>query len=474
MSRPAGNLLASLFLALAVMLPATASLAAPQIVAPGGAPMQLAVGKARLIHLDGPASAIFVADPEIADVQLKSPTLVYVFGKSGGETTLFAVGERDDVLLNIAVRVSYDVARIEQAIHEIAPRSAVTVSAVDDSVVLDGTVYSAAEGDDIRRIAARFLPDPKQLVNRMKVDAPNQVNLRVRVAEMSRDTIKQFGLNWDTIFGQGKFAFGVATGRQVLDTSGKVILRGTSANGQDTLDNIFGSFVSGRADLNVLIDALDKQGIVTVLAEPNLSAVSGESASFLAGGEFPIPVPQTLGTTTVDFKKFGVSLNFVATISANNRISLRVQPEVSELSTAGAVTINGIQVPALTTRRAETTVELASGQSFAIAGLLQNNVNQNITKFPWLGDIPVLGALFRSENFQRSESELVIIVTPYVVRPVATANRLATPVEGFTASSDSDLLLKGTAYKAQVLKRGTAPVTRGATGLVGPVGFELE
>ena len=177
---------------------------------------------------------------------------------------------------------------------------------------------------------------------------------------------------------------------------------------------------------------------------------------------------------TVEYKKYGVSLNFVATLLAGNRISLRVMPEVSELSNAGAVTMNGITIPALTTRRADTTVELASGQSFAIAGLIENNITQNLQKFPWLGDVPVLGQLFRSDQFQRNETELVVIVTPYVVRPVATANRLMSPTDGFVPSSDRNLVLYGDEYKPQVLKSGAAPISPTGTGLIGPAGFDLQ
>lgn len=444
--------------------------AASKVTAASGTPLVVAVGKGQLVHLDHPAASVFIADPDIADVQVKSPSLVYVFGKSGGETSLFAVSENDQVLANITIRVQYDVARVQQAIHQLVPRSAISVNSVDDSLVLEGTVYSAAEGDDIRRVAARFLSDPKQLVNNMKLEAPNQINLRVRVAEVSRNVVKELGFNWDNLFRAGNFAFGLATGHAT--TIARSIVPGSPT--LDTANNLSGGFVAGHQDVNALIDALDKNGLITVLAEPNLTAVSGEPASFLAGGEFPIPVPQGLNQITIDWKKFGVSLNFVATIGANNRINMHVQPEVSQLSNQGAVVIDSIQVPALTVRRAETTVDLASGQSFAIAGLLQNNVNQTISKFPWLGDVPVLGALFSSDTFLRNESELVIIVTPYIVRPVAAANRLAAPTDGYVPSTDGQLLLYGDEYRRQAPKQSPAPVTRSGAGLIGPVGFDLE
>ena len=463
-----------------VLLPAIASAApAPTLVTAATAPVTVEVGKGILVRLERPANSVFVADPDVADVQAKSPTLIYLFGKSSGETTLFAVGDHDQVELNATIRVRFDLARIEDAIHQLAPRSAVSVSTVGDALVLDGTVYDAAEGDDIRRVAARYAQDPKQLINRMKVDAPNQVNLRVRVAEISRDLIKQLGFNWDATNQTSNFLFGLASGPNPASlVSAGIGTRELSTDLKTTVNNLFGTAKMGNTDLNTLIDALDSEGLVTVLAEPNLTAVSGEPASFLAGGEFPVPTSSQLNAgvqqVTVEWKKFGVSVSFVATIGPSNRINLHVVPEVSELSNNGAVNIGGIQLPALTTRHADTTVDLASGQSFAIAGLLQNNVTQALQKFPWLADMPILGQLFRSESFRRQESELVIIVTPYIVRPVMTANRLQLPTDGYVSSSDGDLVFTGAQYKPQVLKKGLAPVSRTGSSLIGPVGFDLD
>ena len=480
--------LAALILAVApaAMLAPAPLAAAPKIVNTAGAPLVVEVGKGQLVHLDHPVNTVFVADPDVADVQVKSPTLVYVFGKAGGETTLYAVGDNDQVVLNMAVRVRYDVAAIEDAIHKMAPRSAVSLASIDDSLVLEGTVYSAAEGADIRRVVERFLPDPKLLVNKMNVDAPNQIQLRVRVAEVSRNVVKELGINWEGLFSAGNMVFGLATGHGVVsavppvfgDFNTRSIVPQSAT--LDSVNNIMGGFNTGHQNLNAIIDALDKNGLVSILAEPNLTAVSGEPASFLAGGEFPVPVPQGVGTgslpqITIEWKKFGVSLNFVATISANQRINIHVQPEVSQLSSQGAITVDGLQVPALTVRRAETTIDVASGQSFAIAGLLQNNVNQTIAKFPWLGDVPVLGPLFRSDTFLRNESELVIIVTPYIVRPTATAARLQSPTDGYVPSSDGQFLINGQEYRQQTgAPKGSEPVTRSGSSLIGPVGFELE
>jgi pilus assembly protein CpaC len=489
MIRNAVRLSALLLMALAsfgVLAPATAD-AASKVVAASGAPLVVEVGKGQLIHLDSAVNTVFVANPDIADVQVKSPTLVYVFGKAGGETTLFAVADDDRVVMSTTLRVHYDLVRVQDAIHRVAPRAAVSVNSLDEAIVLEGTVFTAAEGDDIRRVAERLIPNPQQLVNKMKVDAPNQIQLRVRFAEVSRNIVKELGINWDAALSSGNFLFGLATGHPAVNTVGSIagvipsFITRTPVPGSPSLDatNSVGvGFHTPNQNVDALIDALDKSGLITVLAQPNLSAVSGEQASFLAGGEFPVPVPQSAaggGTTvTIEWKKFGVSLNFVATISANNRINIHVNPEVSQLSNLGSIAIAGIQVPSLTVRRAETTIDVASGQSFAIAGLLQNNVNQTINKFPWLGDVPVLGQLFRSETFLRNESELVIIVTPYLVRPVAVANMLQTPTDGYVSSSDTQLLLDGSESRPQVLKRGAAPQSRSGSGLIGPVGFELE
>jgi pilus assembly protein CpaC len=314
-------------------------------------------------------------------------------------------------------------------------------------------------------------------MNKIKVDAPNQVQIRVRVAEVTRNVVKDLGFSWQSLFSTGNFVLGLATGQPVISLANGVPTFST-LTGSPSVDNVVGGFNTPHQSIDTVIDALDEAGLITVLAEPNLSAISGEKASFLAGGEFPVPIPTFvsggLPTITVNFKPFGVSLEFVATITENNRINIHVQPEVSQLSTQGEVNISGFTVPALTVTRAETTVDIASGESFAIAGLLQNNVNQTIDKFPWLGDVPVLGQLFRSTKFQRNESELVVIVTPYIVRPVSSASVLQSPTDGYYPPSDKQFLIEGGNQKTQVLKEGAAPVGASGNGLIGPVGFELE
>ena len=229
----------------------------------------------------------------------------------------------------------------------------------------------------------------------------------------------------------------------------------------------------GAFDLNAVIDALEEEGLISVLAEPNLTALTGEAASFLAGGEFPILVPDSDGRVTIEFKKFGVSLSFTPTLIGQDRVNLHVRPEVSQLSSTNAVTLNNFQVPSLTTRRADTTVELGSGQSFAIAGLIQNNVTHDISKFPGLGDVPVLGSLFKSDRFQREESELVIIVTPYVVRPVSRP-RLASPTDGLQSPHDWERIVNGGTHRQQPSAGSPVTIDRHGESLIGPVGFLLD
>jgi pilus assembly protein CpaC len=476
---------------------------AAAIVVANGTPLNIESGRGELVRLEHPVNSVFVADPDVADVQVKSQSLLYLIGKRSGSTTLFAVDAQDKVVLNVRVEVSYNLTRIQEALHELVPSAAVSVYTIDNSLVLEGTVYSAAEADDILGVAQRFLPNIKNgayghsgadtnlLVNRIKVEAPNQVNLRVRVAEVSRDLVKQFGFNWDAAIQKGSMVFGLAgnnvsalatdpaTGTTFASASGGVFqTRSLSTDLKTTVSSLFGQARLGNTDLSTVIDALDNNGLITVLAEPNLTAVSGEPASFLAGGEFPIPTAATsslgIQTVQVTWKKFGVSLNFVATIASGNRISLHVEPEVSEVSNTFAVNVGGIQLPSITTRRADTTVELASGQSIAIAGLMQNNVTETLKNFPWLGDVPILGQLFRSDQFRRNETELVIIVTPYIVRPVASAKLLQAPTDGYIAPSDGDLVFTGAEYKAQALKKTAAPISHSGSGLIGPVGFDLD
>ena len=332
--------------------------------------------------------------------------------------------------------------------------------------VLSGAVANNDAAEKVAAAAQRYVGEKDVVVNNLEVASPVQVNLRVRVAEVQRSITKQLGFNWEAIVNPGSFAFGLATGRTVAVNAATRLIpavtglllgdRGLPLRPQTAVPNLaLGGVHASRININNVIDALAEEGLVTVLAQPNLTAISGQTASFLAGGEFPIPVSQNStggnNTITVEFKEFGVrSLLFPR--YAADRIAIKVRPEVGQLSTQGAIRIGDLEIPALTVRRAETTIHLGSGESFAIAGLIQDNTNTDIRKFPWLGDLPILGPLFRSSQFQRQETELVIIVTPYVVRPVPEGPSLKAPTDGMQPASD---------FERVMLDRLVKPSSRG-------------
>ncbi|MBT5267403.1 MAG: type II and III secretion system protein family protein [Rhodospirillaceae bacterium] len=425
-------------------------------------------GKGRLLKLAKAVSTVFLADPKVADVQIKSPTMIYLLGKSVGETTLYGVGKGDKLVASLSISVTHDLARLRALIAQTVPESSVNVETVEGSIMLTGMVSSPAVAADLKQLAERFT-GKGDLINRLAIDAPTQVNLRVRMAEVSRTLIERFGVNWEALFNNGTALFGLATGRPIFDAANALLTR------VDGTNNVLGGLRTGSVDLNVMIDFLAEEGLVNILAEPNLTAISGQKAEFLAGGEFPMVVPQRDGVFTIIFKEFGVSLEFTPTVLSEGRISLEVAPEVSQLSSRGAVELNGTVIPALNKRRVETRVELASGQSFAIAGLLQENLQHDTTKLPGLGDLPVLGNLFRSDEFTKGETELVIIVTPYLVNPVSN-KALRSPLMSSSGAkvdeNGSDRPRPGS--RVGQLMAGDTETRRLAGNLIGPVGFALD
>jgi pilus assembly protein CpaC len=433
--------------------------------------LRVAVSSAQVVEFRKPARSVFIADPAIADIQVASPTSVIVFGRKPGQTTLIAIGADDKLLARIQVVVGYNFADVQRLIEHDVPGADVKIAATPSGVILSGVVADDRTANQIVAAAHRYVAEKDVVVNHLVVAGPAQVNLRVRVAEVSRSVTKQLGFNWETAVSPGSFLFGLGTGRVFAPGVSGLFNRVAPLSGQNgTPGAALFDVNTKRVSVNGLIDALADEGLVTILAQPNLTAISGQTASFLAGGEFPIPVAQNTGvagtapTITVAFKPFGVRLDFVPTVLSSDRISMKVRPEVSELSTAGEVDVNGITIPALTVRRAETTIELGSGQSFAIAGLIQNNNNTDINKFPGLGDLPVIGTLFRSSSFQHSETELVIIVTPYVVRPAGAGASLELPTDKLQPASDVERIF---------MDRLTA-AKPGAPDPIGPNGVRLR
>jgi pilus assembly protein CpaC len=417
----------------------------------------LSIGRGQLVSVAGTMADVFVADDKVADVQVKSAHQLYVFGKAGGETTIYASNAAGDVIWSANVRVGSNIDSVDQMLHMAMPDAKISVSTMGtNTFLLTGTVAAPEDAAEAQRLVQAFTGKDANVITRLKLATPLQVNLHVKFAEVSRSLIRDIGTNLTSVDSSGGFKFGIGQGtsfKQVVPTvrdplTGAIISpqgplavgpnysgTGYSIINQTTTGTTLG-FASRLAGLDILgaLDLGESVGLVSTLSEPNLTALSGETADFLAGGEYPIPISQGLGTTSIEYKRFGVSLSYTPTVLSNGRISMRVRPEVSELSSQGAVTLNGFQVPALTIRRAETTVELGSGQSFMIAGLMSNNSQSTLKKMPGAGDLPILGSLFRSTHFQKGETELVIIVTPYLVNPV-DANDIKLPTDGFKSAN---------------------------------------
>src|SRR6516162_10049016 len=446
--------------------PAAAPRGGAQIPANGGR-ITLEVNKGTLVRLSGPAATVFVANPEIADVQVKSPTLVYISAKAPGETVIYAVDASDSVLMNASILVEHDISRLRSSLQQLAPGEQVSAASVDGNLVLSGVVSDAGKADKVRALAASVAGEAKgsQVINRMTVATPNQINLQVRIAEVDVNVLKDIGVNWTKIGSDLAFM-----------TNNPASVMGELTNSL-RVGHIMGTAASAT------ITALTDEGFITNLAEPNLTAMSGQTASFLAGGEFPVPINGSSAATggfptiTVEYKSFGVSLAFTPTVIDAQHLNLRVRPEVSELSTNGAVSVPltataTVTIPALTVRRAETSVELASGESFALAGLLQHMSTQLVSKVPWIGDIPIIGAAFRSDRFQRGETDLVVIITPYLVQPVQT--RLAAPTDGLRLPNDFQRVFLSDKFRQGLPAPARGPLDAGGKGLIGPGGFRLD
>jgi len=393
-------------------------------------PLEINAGQGVLVRLNEDATSVFVADPAIADVHVPSPRAVFVLGKKNGMTTLYVLGPNNKTLLQRTISVARDMSALRAMIASRFPQMNVQLTDAQGSLQLSGQAPNAADADAVVQAVTPYMADKEVLINRMTIDRPLQVQLRVRITEVDRNVTQQLGINWQSIGNAaGNFFGGIFSGRAIYSSTNQINLPTNNAY------SIFGQFKTGNTNIQALVDALNQEGLLTVLAEPNLVALSGQTASFIAGGEFPIPVSQINGAIAVDFKQFGVKLDFTPTVLSDNRISLKVRPEVSQIDTTSSVTTGGITIPGLSIRRADTTVELASGQSFAIAGLLQSNTNDLISQIPGVGSIPILGKLFSSTNYQNNKTELVITVTPYLVEPTDPW-KLRTPLESLVSPSN--------------------------------------
>lgn len=409
------RLFVAIFWLLAAIFSTPADLFAQEVTPlPSRPAIDLPVSQGRLFRFKEPVESVLIADTTIADVQVVSPTVIYVFGLKPGLTNLVAVTADQRIEGTAELRVSADSSPANQARRVLQPTSSADLTMFGNRIVAVGDTDNVDEAIDTDNVARTFSPPNLPPLNNTTIQGAQQVNIRVRFAEVARSELQSYGVDWSIGYKSSGFEFSMFQNNAVPAGDGGNL--GISL-GQDHGFNF-----------DVLIEALQRNGIVKILAEPNLTAVTGQTASFLAGGEIPVPVPQSQDIVTVQYKPFGVSLTFTPTLIGNNRIGLHVKPEVSSLSGNAAVSLNGFSLPSFVVRKADTIVEVASGQTFAIAGLFQQNFTRDLEKFPILGDVPVLGTLFQSQRFQREETELVILITPYLVKPVSD-HAFATPAD---------------------------------------------
>ena len=497
---------------------------------PGGVSRNLSLpkGKSAVIELPVDARDVLVSNPKIADIVLSTPRRIYVLGQAAGDTDATFVDGLGHQILRLNVRVDNDTSTLAATLNRLLPGSSVHVEAVNDNLILSGEVPNASDADKAVRLAASFVDKPDNVLNMLAVAGPEQVMLKVRIIEVNRQIVKQLGVNLNALIGQvgmSQFSFanaasyavngallGGLTGGYNLNTQvnpadspvycgvtppSTVVSCTQSPATQIDRNNRLATATTGAGSkglnqADAMLQAFEQTGLVRTLAEPNLTAVSGESAKFLAGGEFPVPVAEdNLGRVTVDFKTFGVGLGFTPVVLSDGRISLKLSTEYSEISNAngfsqgssGASTLasssssgstatsSGFVIPGLTVRRAETVVELPSGGSMMIAGLMESVNKQTVSSLPGLNELPVLGSLFRSRDYLQGETELVVVVTPYLVKPVRP-DQIQTPADGLQVASDKDTLLLG--HLNQGINKAPAPPPAKAGAYQGPFGYVVQ
>jgi pilus assembly protein CpaC len=432
----------------------------------GGELVAIPRGKSAIVELPVDARDVLVTNPTVAEAVLRSPRRIYILGVAAGQTdaVFFDAGGRR--ILGLNIRVDQDYGAVAQTIARLLPGSKVHVDAANNSVILSGVVADIGQADKAVQIAQQFTAKPEQVLNMLSIAGKDQVMLKVRIVEMQRNVIKQLGFNLSVLTNQLGSPQFLVNNAASFGVNG-ALLGGLTAGGQTN---------GGANKIASSVQAFERVGLVRTLAEPNLTAVSGESARFLAGGEFPVPTGQdNTGKITIDFKPYGVGLGFTPIVLSSGRISLKISTEVSELTDQGSFSVsNGagvpsLVIPGLTVRRAETTVELPSGGAMAIAGLLQSSTKQDIDSVPGLASLPVLGALFRSRDYLSGETELVVIVTPYLVKATSPEN-LQTPADGLQIANDAETILFGQLNKTY----RAPPAAAAAGGYQGPVGYVIE
>ena len=389
--------------------------------------IQLPKGKSATVRTETSVTDIIVGDPEIATVAPLTDQSLYVIGKKIGSTSVAVFDSEKQLIGEIEVEVASDTSKLAAQLRQNIPGANIKVSSINGRIMLSGNAHNALAVKKAMAIAGEYGED---VINSITIGRSQQVLLEVRFIEAFRDSQREVGINWRAVGDRLNLrlgTFGVNT-----------LVSGTVPFG-----SMLGTILTGGVKVDALIQALEQRGLARRLAEPNLIALSGDTATFLAGGEFPFPVGQEDNTITLEFKKFGVSLAFTPTVLADEVINLQIDPEVSQLDNTNAIRLADIEIPSLTVRRASTTVELRDGQSFVIAGLLQANANTQRDQLPWIGDVPVLGALFRSAAYRREETDLAIIVTPHIVEPIAPGDAVATPLDATRPANDVDFFLFG-------------------------------
>ncbi len=462
-------------LSVAVAAPAPTSLAQTRAAVSMGSQSQLINlprGSSMAVDLPADARDVIVPNPAVAEAMLHSPRRITVIGLAPGETDAVVLDNAGRAILSLRIRVDAGVSALQDTLDRVVPGSRVRAEAVNDSIILTGVVSSPGEADRASQVARAFVSAPEKIINMMTIEGSDQVMVKARIVEVQRTAIKQLGLDVDAVLAN------VGDGLSFAQNA-------TFAVSGSQLGGGILNFIDRSGDGNVLdtnLRAFERAGLVRILAEPNLTSVNGENAEFLAGGEFPVPTGRSVDATTgqvtvgIEFKPFGVRLAFRPIVLSQGRISLQLSTEVSELTTAGAYTLggtadDGLVIPALNVRRASNTVELPSGGSLMIAGLLREDTRQNIDQLPGIGDLPVLGALFRSRDYLSGETELVIIVEAYIVSPTAPG-RLQTPADGLQIANDAQTILFGQ-LNQHYAPRDAAQAAPGS-GWNGPVGYVIE
>ena len=469
---PAGAIV-SLVAALAVFFIVLTAAFTPAQAGEDSRFLRMGLNKSVAIRLPVAAKDVLVGNPKIVDAVVRTRTTAYLFAKANGQTNIFFFDAAGRQILNLDIQVAADTKALKQLLDRTLPDNQIKIDTVGDSIVLRGVAASAGEAKQATDLAERFLgaggtDGSAKVVSAMTIAAREQVTLRVRIAEVQRDVLKQLGVDYNAAFSSGSFAAGMLTGNPFL-LNGP--LAGAATLPVNPISGITspGARLSYGDNIDAFIQAMEQDGLLRTLAEPTLTAISGESAKFLAGGEFPIPVAVDDNTISVEFKEFGVALGYSPVVLSSGRISLKINTEVSELTPQNGIQVQGLSLPGLTTRKAETTIELPSGGSMIMAGLIRDQTRQQIAGIPGAKDLPILGQLFRSRDFQKNTSELTVMVTPFIVKPV-NERELTNPAETLSVATDRQTILFGRLNKMYGNQGSTG---KGST-YHGNVGFIVE